>query len=421
MARHEYPTEEEQQQRAGNDIQSPHREESEDDNVSMSSSAKERAALKEEPGKDIREIPKEHSGFYVMIFFVVFSFISFALMLTAACPVAWYKAKNRDIWTLWKDNNKEKWTSNPCSHKKQLFQAMEAYTIISVVFCLAALIAGILQMVGKGHLGVTMTTGFLSMSTTLVSWALCTHQYHKYNCPGEISYSNKVNRLNAGFSLSFISFCFMLLACVDLGYYMLSFYGLEEASIKSFRPVALVNVALIAGCLTITTVANAFTMWENYYEQYTVKVTLWHVEVWYRFTGLSEFWSYKHYHCSGLNQYFRAGQAFGILSAAFLFFTLLCCVASVYNRMCKWLTIGFGAASWVFLLIVWAIMVGARYKTFCKDGNSDLVQGMRNVPSGYEYEQRVDFTGFVITEGLGMFISAWCAMTVILVYYGIKA
>lgn len=411
MPNKEYPTEDPRPRENDPGNSEPHEEES-----VCSSEARDRKDLEECPGVDLRAVPSEHSGMVVMIFYEIFAFISFVFMLTASCPIPWMNDGSGRKWTVWKDVDKKRWKNHPCDHKRALFQGMEAFAICGCIFSLVCFIVGLLQMLGIGHLGVTLLFSFINLMVLITDWSLLVNQYHKYNCPGELTYVSHINRLNAGFALVFCSFGLMLFGTVALMYWTYATFSLSETQRDKYSTGAFNSTLISAALLIITTVATAQTLWEQYYEKYTVKVTYWHVEFYDRETGLSEYWSLDAYKCSQLKSQIHAAAAFNIISDVFLFVTMLCSIGAVYNRFCKWLTIGFGCASWVFLLICWAIGVGARYKTFCKNG---VVPPLGGVPLNTE-KQRVSFTGYVITEGLGMIISAWCIETVNLIYFGLR-
>jgi hypothetical protein len=411
----EYPTEDpkpREEREPGNS--EPH-EEAEEESV-CSSEAQDRKDLEECAGVDLRAVPKEHSGMAVIIFYIVFSFISFVFMLTASCPIPWLNDGKGRKWTVWKDVDGKRWKDHPCDHKRAMFQGMEAFAICGCVLSLICFITGILQALGVGHLGVTVLFAVIDVMVLLTDWSLLVNQYHKYSCPGEESYVRHINRLNAGFALVFCSFGLMFFGTVALVWWMNGTFSLSETHKDKYSRGALISTFITGAVLTIATVATAQTMFEQYYTNYTLKITFWHVEFFNRTSGLSEYWGLDSYNCNKFKKQMQAGAAFSIISDAFLFITLLCSVGAVYNRCCKWLTIGFGAASWVFLLISWAIVVSARYKKFCKDG---VVPPLPGVPLNSK-EQLVQFEGFVITEGLGMIISAWCIMTTNLIYLGLR-
>lgn len=413
--KNEYPTEDPQREERENHEPGNSEPQEEEESV-CSSEARDRKDLEECAGVDLRAVPREHSGMQVLVFYVIFSFISFAFMLTASCPVQWLNDGSGRKWTIWKNVDGTRWSKYPCDHKRQMFQGMEAFSIIGCIISLLCFILGLLQIMGIGHLGATLLFTIIDVMVLVTDWSLIVNQYHKYNCPGEESYVKRINRLNAGFCLVFISFSLMLFGLIALVYWANDTFSLSELHRDKYSRGALVSTFVTGGLLTIATVGTAQTMWEQYYANYTVKVTYWHVEFYNRTSSLSEFWGLDSYHCSKFKSQMMASAAFSIISDAFLFLTLLASVGAVYNRMCKWLTIGFGAASWVFLLICWAIAIGARYKTFCKGSTAQATIG---VPMNAG-QQEVSFTGYVITDGLGMIISAWCALTLNLIYLGLR-
>lgn len=165
-----------------------------------------------------------------------------------------------------------------------MFQAIAAYTIISCVTCLVALIAGILQVLHKGHYGFTMVAAGFATYFTLVSWAMTVRQYHLKNCPDIPVYSAGVNRLNAGFALTFISFALMLIATLSTVYFLFRYFKMDEQTVHKFKPRALLTCCLLGVCLLISVVGTAFTMWEDFdrindIQHYTIKITLWHIEI----------------------------------------------------------------------------------------------------------------------------------------------
>ncbi|KPI88108.1 hypothetical protein ABL78_2795 [Leptomonas seymouri] len=381
-----------------------------------SSEACDRKDLEECPGVDLRAVPRENSGVVVMVFHIVFSFISFAFMLAASCPIPWLRASDGRKWTVWKDESGTLWKDYACDHKRAMFQAMEAFAICGCVISLACFIAGVMQVYGVGHLGVTFLLSFINIIVLLTDWALLVNQYHKYNCPNEIPYVAKVNRLNAGFALVFCSFALMLFGTLALVYWAYDIFVLSEIHRDKFSRGAFVSTLATGAVLTIATVGTTQTMFEQYYENYTLKIAFWHIEFYNRESSLSEYWDLNSYHCSSFKKQMHAGAAFSILSDAFLFVMLLCSIGAVYQRCYKWIAIGFGVVSWATLAVCWAIVVSVRYKTFCKDGATPTVIG---APMDTD-EQRVSFEGFVITDGLGLIISAWCATTLNLIYLGVR-
>lgn len=219
-----------------------------------------------------------------MGYYILASFISFVFMLTASCPIALYRAGNGQMWSIWRDNTKRRWTDIECRHQTQMFQAIAAYTIISCVTCLVALIAGILQVLHKGHYGFTMVAAGFATYFTLVSWAMTVRQYHLKNCPDIPVYSAGVNRLNAGFALTFISFALMLIATLSTVYFLFRYFKMDEQTVHKFKPRALLTCCLLGVCLLISVVGTAFTMWEDFdrindIQHYTIKITLWHIEI----------------------------------------------------------------------------------------------------------------------------------------------
>ncbi|KAK7196321.1 Amastin surface glycoprotein [Novymonas esmeraldas] len=397
----------------------PMEEEEVDDNASLTSSQADEKDLEEAAGVDMRAVLEEHSGKYVMLFWNICSFVSFALMLTASCPVQWLNDGRGRKWTVWRNVDGTLWSKYGCDHKRQMFQAMQAFAISGCVLSIGCLIAGILQMKGRGHLGVTLLFGVVTMMVELTDWALIVNQYHKYNCAGELAYVARINRLNAGFCLVFISFSLMLFAIVAVGYWMRDTLTRPEFHESRYSGTALFCAFISGSVLTIATVGTAQNMWEHYDTATSLKVTYWHVEIYHREQGLSEHWPLTSYHCPKFTSQMRAGAAFSIISDAFLFLTFLFTVGAVYSRMCKWVAVGLGAASWVFLLVCWAITVAARYQRFCPSGVPITTATIYGAPLNAA-EQEVHFTGFVITEGLGMILSAWCITTANIIYFAIK-
>ncbi|CBZ32146.1 Amastin surface glycofamily protein [Leishmania donovani] len=388
-------------------------------NVSLTSSQADAKALEEAAGVDLRAVPEEHSGKCVMISWILFSSVSFIFMLAASLPVPWLKDGQGRKWTVWKDVNGTPWSKIECDHKRQLFQAMEAFTIVGCLLSLGSLVAGALQMMGRGHLGVMMLFGFLTVMVSLTDWALIVNQYHKHNCAGDQVYAAGINRLDAGFGLVFISFALMLFGIIALARWMSESLSLSELHRTKYHSSALMS-SFISGCvLTIATVGTAQNMWEHYDRKTSLKITYWGVEIYHRNEGLSENWPLSSYHCPQFTLHMRAGAVFSIISDAFLFFTFLFSVAAVYSRPCKWVTVGFGAVSWILLLVCSAITIAARYKTFCPSGVVPPSTAIYGAPLD-TIEQRVNFKGFVITDGLGMIISAWCITTANLIYLVIK-
>lgn len=414
MSNKEYPTEDPQQRedREGGNSE-PHEEE---EASVCSSEAADRKELEECSGVDLRAVPKEHSGMAVMVFYVVFAFISFVFMLTASCPIPWLNDGKGRKWTVWKDVTGVRWKDYSCDHKRAMFQGMEAFAISGCVLSLICFITGVLQILGIGHLGVTLLFAIIDVMVLLADWSLLANQYHKYSCPGEEVFVAHINRLNAGFCLVFCSFGLMLFGVIGIVYWMNDTFSLSELHKDKYHSGALVSTFITGAVLTIATVATSQTMFEQYYADYTLKIAFWHVEFYDRTTSLSEYWGLDSYHCSKFKSQMMAAAAFSIISDAFLFLTLLFSVGAVYNRCCKWLAIGFGVASWVFLLICWALTVSARYKTFCKGG---VVPAVRGAPLN-TVGQQVNFSGFIIVDGLALIISAWCTMTANLIYLGLR-
>ncbi|EPY36012.1 hypothetical protein AGDE_07127 [Angomonas deanei] len=426
----EYPKDEPRQEEPQEDQSAEEKEETSSSSKSSSdagesehpSDTESMAELRKETrdggNVDIRAKPTA-GGKNVVLFHTIVSFCSFALMLTASCPVQWMKAGNGDKWTLWKNYDGTKWADYKCDHKRQMFQAMAAFSIIATVSSLGSFLAGLLQLVGVGHFGVTAAFGFFTFAMTLVCWALIANQYHAYNCPGEISYVHHINRLYAGFALSISSCGIMFCSVVATLYYMWSKFSRPESA-KQYSPVALVCCFISFGTLTIATVGSAFDFYVQYFLQYTVKVTLWHIQLEDREMGASEYYSYKDYNCKALNSYFKAGQAFSIIGAAFLFLAFLFNIAAVYKKVMKIPTIIFMACSAVFTLICWAIMVGARYKKFCPDARDIRVADMYAIPAADGLEQRVFFEGYHIVDGLAMIISAFAITVVNVIIFAVK-
>ncbi|KAG5484164.1 hypothetical protein CUR178_07318 [Leishmania enriettii] len=406
------------QSRPGNQEPMAHLED-EGDHANLSSSQADEKELEEAAGVDLRAVPEERSGYRVIVAWIVFSFVSFAFMLTASFPVPWLRDGRGRKWTVWRDVDGTPWSKIACDHKRQMFQAMGALTIIGCGLSLGSLIAGILQIKGRGHLGVTMLFGVLTVMVELTDWALLANQYHKYSCAGEVVYVAGINRLDAGFSLVFISFSLMLFGVIALGYWISKAFSMPELQRSKYSSDALAS-AFFSGCaLLIATVGTARNMWEHYDKTTSLKVTYWNVEIYHRNVSLSENWPLSSYHCPQFTLQMRVGAAFSIVSDVFLFFTFLFSVASVYSRPCKWAAVGLGAVSWVFLLVCWAITVAARYRKFCPAGVVPPRNAIYGAPLD-TVEQQVNFAGFVITDGLGMIISAWCITTLNVVYLAVK-
>lgn len=388
-------------------------------NASLTSSQADAKALEEAVGVDLRAVPEEHSGKCVMISWILFSSVSFAFMLIASLPVPWLKDGQGRKWTVWRDVNGTLWSKIECDHKRQLFQAMEAFTIVGCLLSLGSLVVGALQMMGRGHLGVMMLFGFLAVMVELADWALIVNQYHKHNCAGDVVYAAGINRLDAGFGLVLISFILMFFGTLTLARWMNETLSLSELHRTKYHSSALMS-SFISGCvLMIATVGTTQSMWVHYDRKTSLKITYWGVEIYHRKEGLSENWPLSSYHCPPFTFYMRSGAVFSIISDVFLFFTFLFSVAAVYNRQCKWVTVGLGVVSWILLLVCWAITIAARYKTFCPSGVVPPAIAIYGAPLD-TVEQRVNFKGFVITDGLGMIISAWCITTANLIYLVLK-
>lgn len=380
------------------------------------SQANECELLMPNDGLDFTVAPREHHGCVYSYILLFLTFASFVLMLAACCPVALYRTGNGTVWTIWRNNARVRWTDVACRHKTQMFQAIEGFCIMGCVFCLLAFIAVVALSTGWGHYGVTLFICFLATTTTLVAWALMVNQYHWYNCPGEISYSNGINRLNAAFCFAVVSFGLMLFACVVLLYYLIAYFTLDDCTRCRFRPHLFVASMLMAACLILICVGSAFTLWEANFTGYVVRITLWHVQVVFTPAGVWETWGIGDYHCSTINRMFNVARAFVLISTLPMFLAYLFCLAAVYHCRFMWPSMILAVLTWAFLFVYWVVMVCARYSDFCPGGANVVLDGVYGIPSGTGVTQNVNWQGYTITEGLGMIIAVWCAIPFIIMY-----
>ncbi|AIN96092.1 hypothetical protein LPMP_100230 [Leishmania panamensis] len=390
-----------------------------DTNASLAFLRTDEKALEEAPGVDLRAVPTENSGRKVMIAWIIFSLGSFGFMLVASCPVPWLRDRQGGKWTLWRDVNGTPWRMIECDHRRQMFQAMEAFTILGCLLSLASLLAGILQIKDRGHLGVTILLGSLTVLVVLADWALLVNEYYKYSCLGQIAYAAGVNRLNAGFLLVLFSFLLMLFGVITLGRWMNTTFSLSEVQCAKYSSPALTS-AFISGCvLMIATVGTTQTMWVHYDTTISLKINYWHIEIYHRNVSLSEIWPLSSYHCTQFTLRMLISATFSIISDVLLLFTFLFTVAAVYKHPCKWIAVVLGVISWVFLLVCWAIAISVRHTTLCTSGVVPPSTAIYGAPLD-TVEQQVSFKGFVITDGLGMIISAWCFTTANVIYLAVK-
>ncbi|EPY29977.1 hypothetical protein STCU_00647 [Strigomonas culicis] len=361
------------------------------DTESMTSSLCElHVATKDAGNADLRSRLEPHSGRVVTIVFVVAAAISSVLMLAACCPVPWYTpVAGGSSLTLWRDASNTKWTNTDCSRRAQMFQAMEAFAIASCVSSVAALVAGVLQLVGGGHLGVTVGLGVFTTAMELVTWALCVNQFHVYNCPGKGGLDPSV-----GCMLALTACCVMLFATVGVPCYLYAFPARREVhECKCSRRGLATSLLLLAG-MALTVAGSASAMWAKDEVGITTRVTLWRIEFVYLSDGERNSASFESVWCSLLLRYFRVGQAFAIVSGALLFVTFLLSINALYVAGLREVCVLTAAASWVTLLACWAVMVGVHRTTFC--GDSDL--------------ERSAFQDYHIAHGLEMSIAAWCIL-----------
>jgi len=104
--------------------------------------------------------------------------------------------------------------------------------------------------------------------------------------------------------------------------------------------------------------------------------------------------------CDDLKQRIRAGEAFSILSCAFLFFALaISCLRFLYaNLRIVGSAVGFFGS--ICQLITWGIGATLYNQSFCGQGS------LRS-------------NGYNIGVGLGLYVAGWCLTTVIVVINGV--
>ncbi|EPY25036.1 hypothetical protein STCU_06875 [Strigomonas culicis] len=329
-------------------------------------------------------------------------------MLAACCPVPWYTpVAGGSSLTLWRDASNTKWTNTDCSRRAQMFQAMEAFAIASCVSSVAALVAGVLQLVGGGHLGVTVGLGVFTTAMELVTWALCVNQFHVYNCPGkgDSPLAGIGLGLGSGFALTLAACGIMLFATIGVSYYLYAFFARPELHEDKYNRSGLTIAFLLFGCFTITVVGSTSTIWVYYTKDLTAKFTLWHLELEFTEQDVSSFSGWKNSDCPPLMKNIHVGQAFAIISSALLFVSFLLSVGAVYRRGLRLVTLICAAASWATLLVCWAVLVATKNKLIvCSSTES-------------EYSS-IDLREYFITDGLAMFIAAWCILvpTMILIF-----
>lgn len=360
--------------------------------------------LKDVHGADMRAAPTANSGFVVMVFYNVFAVLSFIFMLVSCFPVPVYKANSgSNKYTIWKRPNNNKWSDFNCDHQKQIFLAIQAFTIIATVFALVNVVAGVLLMLGKGHMGVTLMTGFLTFAVSLVSWALMVRQFHVFNCPHVRVYSRH-SKLNAGFALCITACGLQMLGLIDLGYYWFTFYALPEYQAEDYNAGAFYATLLSFSILLLISVGAAVPLFEKWeavvsdpvvdppYWQYK-RITLWHVQDFYVRYELPKILPCK-FACDSMNNLMNAARVLAIMSPCFMFLSYLCCIGAVYKRFFKIPALAMTGVASVILLILWCVLLGVRYSKGC-DAKAAILEG------------------YVLVEGFGLIITGWIATLVI--------
>lgn len=371
-------------------------------------SAPDKELLRDVEDEDMRIVITEHSGRNVMLFYNAFASLSCLMLLVACFPVPLYKGHNGDSYTIWKAPGGNKWSDSSCDHQKQMFTLMQALAICSLIFGALNMAAAALQMRGKGHMGLTLILGGVATSLSLTSWAIMVHQFRKKNCYGVPTFAN-VGKLNAAFALTIAANGLQLFGMIDLGYYFYSYYTRSEYHEEEYRSLAGLAALLAATATLITAVGAAFPLWEAWsmsdastYTWSYVRFGLWHVTSFDLADGLPLISStLDTLPCTDFDGLIKLGRALGIICPIVSFVAYLGALGAVYKPFMKLVALGAGAASWVLLLILWAAMTGMFYKKGC--GAS-----VRN------------FQGYTMTEGMGMFTSAWVAMTLFLIIVVLK-
>lgn len=369
--------------------------------LSDGASAADKELLVDVKGLDMRVAPRAHSGFKVMVFYNLMAALSFVFLLVAICPVHLYKAHNGEKWTIWKGPGGKKWTDSECDHEKEFFTAIQAFAVVGFVFSILNLLAGVLQMMGKGHMGLTLLMGLVACGTSLTTWALMVHAFHRYNC-----YLQPVlvhtSKLGASFALTITAFGLLFFGLVALGYYFYEFFAMAEYHREDFSYGAVGATVFTAIALIISSVGATQPLWENWgrFDEkdinswYWNKYGLWHTEQYLNYFQLPVVGPNKIEGCSKASGLLKVGQAFCIICPILIFGAYLTSLASVYKSGMKMIAMVLCGVSSVTLLILWATQLAFRYVK-C---NGVTV-----------------FEGFTMTEAMGMFLGAFFSMLLALV------
>lgn len=355
-----------------------------------------------------------------LIIFVLFTFVSFALMLVSACPVPWYRGKDVTVrglnykgvkFTLYwqKGGNQPKISLRElrtCPIEKQFYQSIAASVIMATMFSLIAMVLGLARLCGgKVGYGWIMIFAFFGFFWGLAGNAMSISQFHLNRC-------NKprypyVARLDAGFAVSLVGWVFQLIALLVLVFQTKLNVG---PSLRDLRVMDTWFLVLMFIALAFTVIGNATTIWKRDFKDLTVRVTYWHTEV-LMGSGTNIIYGRAHYRCSAYNKRIKASISFLILSSVFIFFSILMAIGAFQSRGLRVGACVMAIVSWCFLIVSWVTSVAIFYRTLCERPVPGTVYAdYPGVPTGV-YNGYTKFKGYGLAEGVVLPIVAWVLIT----------
>eukprot|EP00796_Vickermania_ingenoplastis_P008304 gene8304-5819_t len=354
-----------------------------------------------------------------VIVYIATMAVSCVLFIIAACPIPWYKGKNKTVngidfkdvkWSLWKMEGGSlktvKVSDMDCPLQQQFFRAIAGCIIAALCFAFFGIVAGVLKLVkGKGSYGPLLLIGFLAFAWGICGNMMAASQYHQPFCSPMPRLANSA-ALNAGFALSLVGWVIAMIGFILLAVATKFNVGPALKGIRTFDTMytILLMIALLFSC-----VANAGNMFQRNFDDDTVKVVhiaYWHTEV-VLHDGTPIQMARELYRCFALNKRIKASIAMLILGSVSLFFAIILSVPAFLKPTFRLVsTILAGVAS-VFLLISWIIAVVILKSEYCSlPVQGSVFESYPGIPSGIWWG-KTNFPGYHLAEGVILPIIAW--------------
>lgn len=371
-----------------------------------------------ESSEDVKETSelkaKPPGGVGLLTVYILFCFVSFAFNLASSCPIPWLRARQGGrkygVWKEWGGGLPDLKVKDitGCSEEKQYWQATSAFSVIATVFSFGATVAGLLLVLGHGHVGASFALSFYCTAFSLGAWALVVALFHFYRC-GKGVFAVDLARLDAGFALTLIAFVLQLISLVVLLIYFTTYYTKSIHAGKQ-SPMRWIYVVMASVVMLLYCVGPALEQWSKEFPLIKCSFSIWHVKIYDRNSLLTAVLSRKAYRCSTIIRRMKVVAGFVVMSNIWMFLSLMFGIGACYReKLCRPANV-LGWASVFFFMVAWLVLMITRYDNLC---TSDVPPGSTLWPADYNgvptgvFNAKVRFDGYKWREGFALMITGW--------------